>query len=91
MLSDRGMEDARAAASWAFESALEARRRVIEVHRRAAEFHRRAAAFYSKHAEFDRQHGQDELAAEMESRAERERRLEASELRMAERADRASR
>jgi hypothetical protein len=85
------MEEAKAVAFRAAESAVEAvaravdaQREAVELHRRAADLHGRAAEFYAGHAQFDRLMGKDELAAELERRAEHERGLEADELLRAE-------
>jgi hypothetical protein len=55
----------------------------LEIHRRTADLHARAAEFFTNHALLDRLAGREELAIEMEARAERERDLEAIERQLA--------
>jgi hypothetical protein len=66
---------------------VNAQRFLAEIHRRVADQHSRAADLYLNHASIDRMAGHEELAAEMEKLAKREREREENELRIAKQAE----
>jgi hypothetical protein len=53
--------------------------REVQVHERAAEFHKRAADYFERSAAYDHAHGWEQLAKDVERRADEQREAAAAE------------